>query len=242
MIKKIGLITGFSAVLIAFSVWMWFRTVLSFEWEVVQQFYGHLGPAIFLVALGAAALFHHDNLMRLIKMESWLAIVAGALYVLADTFIMHPPWGVFDGAGKAENEHVTIMGLVMVLGISALVVMRVKGSAIPTSAHFAIGIAVASLVFLGHDQPTMAGTMGHKATVIMLVLAGAFRVLEKMTEYAIAIIVSGFVFYSSQMGFAIAMDVGGHSGGAWVAFWATIGFVAATGYLAMAPKQAQPAE
>jgi len=231
-VVKIGL---FGAIQIILASTIWYFMVPNYEWHIVQQFYGHIGPAIFLVALGAAALFMRDNLYALNMREAQLAVIAGAAYVLADTFIMHPPFGVFDGAGNAEQEHVSIMGLVFVLGVSGIVLLKRNGRALPTSAHFVIGIAFASMVFLNHHQHTVAGTIGHQATIMALGAAALFRVLDKMTEYAITIIVAGFIFFASQMGFAMAIDMGGHSAGAWFALWASLGMASATGFVAMAP-------
>ncbi len=222
--------------------YVWYVTVPNYEWHIVQQFYGHIGPAIFLVAMGASALFFARNFRKLNYIEAWLAIAAGAAYVVADTFIMHPPWGVFDGAGHAEQEHVAIMGMFFVLGVSGLVVLRRFPGCFPTGAHFLIGAAVAALVFLNHHQHTVAGTIAHNATLFVAGAAVLFRILGKITEYAITMIVTGFVFYSSQMGFAMYIDMANNSGGAWVALWATIGFASATGFLAMAPREGVPAE
>jgi hypothetical protein len=211
----------------------WHVVVRERDWSVVQQFFGHIGPAVFLVAMGAAALIYRHNLRALAFREAWLAIVAGASYVLADTFLMHPPFGVFSDPGHAEQEHVSIMALVFVLGVSGLVVLRKSTRKVSTSAHFLIGIGVAGLVFLGHHQHTEAGSVGHYATVMFLGIAALFRVLDKTMEYAVAMIVTGFVFFSSQMGFADFVDTADNSPGAWVALWATLGFASATGFMAM---------
>jgi len=214
----------------------WYRTVDTQAWVNVQQFIGHLGPGAFLVAMGAAAIFMRGRLESLIRIECWLAPVAGGVYVLGDTFLMHPPLGVFDGAGHAEQEHVAIMGLIFFLGVSGLVAMRRIAGTPPHSVYFVIGIAVVALVFLRHPQHTMAGTMGHQATILMLSLAGLFRILDKMVEYGVAMIVSGFVFFSAQMGLAMYVDMVGHSPNAWVALWIMLGFASATGFLLLAPS------
>lgn len=220
----------------------WYVTVLNYEWHIVQQFIGHLLPGSFLVALGAAAIFLRDDRATLFRREAWLAILAGGIYVVGDTFWMHPPLGVFDGAGHAEEEHVALMGLIFVLGVSGLVALRKMPARPPTSVHFLIGAAVAAIVFLNHHQHTEAGTIGHNATLFVLGAAALFRVLDKIVEYAIAMIVCGFVFFSSQMGFAMYVDTMGNSGGAWVALWAMLGFVSATGFLALAPRDPVAAE
>ena len=233
---RLGLkLAVFSVAQIAAVTLYWYVTVLNLEWGIVQQFYGHIGPAIFLVAMGAVTLFLRHDLYRLNTYEAWLAVVAGAIYVIADTLVMHPPFGVFDGAGNAEQEHVALMSLVFVLGVSGLVALRKQGKSIPTSAHFVIGIVMVVLVFSNHPQHTVAGTVGHYGTVIVLGMAGLFRILGKMTEYAISMIVTGFLFFSSQMGLAMYVDAAGHSPTAWVVLWATLGFVSATCYMTMAP-------
>ncbi|MXN63617.1 hypothetical protein GR183_01770 [Stappia sp. GBMRC 2046] len=196
---------------------------------MVDQFFGHLGPSAFLVALGAFAILSGDKGVRLTRIEAWLSICAGAIYILVDTFIMHPPLGIFDGAGHAEQEHVGLMGLVLALGLCGLVILRAGN--IPPSLPVVVGVAVAALVFTGHHQHAAAGTVAHNATVLMLVVAAIFRVLERYTEYGVAIIVSGFLFFSAQMGFAMFVESSGTSPQAWVTYWATAGFISSTGFL-----------
>lgn len=233
MVLKLGV---FALAQIALVSWLWSILVPDFRWPIVQQFYGHLGPGAFIVAMGAAALFFASDFRRLNRIEAWLAIVAGGLYVLADTFIMHPPLGVFDGAGHAEQEHVALMGLILVLGASGLVVLRRYPTGLPAGAHFLVAILLVAMVFLNHHQHTQAGTVGHQATVVLLIAAGLFRIFDKIVEYGITMVVTGYVFFSSQMGLAMFVDMGGHSPGAWVAAWATLGFLAATGVVLLAPR------
>jgi len=236
---KIGL---FSLVQIAVVTLIWRALAPDPAWNIVQQFYGHLGPASFLVAMGVATFLERDNLKALIQKEAILAIIAGAAYILADTFIMHPPFGVFDGAGQAESEHVSIMALIIALGISALVLLRRQGDSTPPSVHFVIGAAVASMVFLSHQQHTVAGTVGHSATIVLLVIASLFRMMGKIQEYGVVLVVTGFVFFASQMGLAGYVDSIDYSPGAWFAFWATGGFLSATIYMTMSPKPEAPDE
>ncbi len=232
----------FSALQIVVVWLIWYISVPNFEWHIVQQFIGHIGPAAFLVGLGVAAFLYRHAPRRLIAAEAWIAMIGGALYVLVDTFYMHPPFGVFDGAGHAEQEHVALMGLFFVLGASVLVVLRKMPARLPTSAHFAVAAALVAMVFLNHHQHTVSGTVGHQATIVLVVTGAFFRILDKIVEYAFVVIVAGFVFFSSQMGLAMYVDMSGTSAGAWVALWSMLGFASATGYLMMLPADPVAAE
>lgn len=235
--KAIGLgLFSVAQLVLVWLVWRWL--VPNPEWNVVQQFWGHIGPGTFLVAMGVAVFFLHHTPLRLTRIEAWLAIVAGAAYVLADTFIMHPPWGVFDGAGRAEWEHVSIMSLIAMLGASALVLLPRQGAQALPSIQIVVAVAVVAFVFLAHDQPTMAGTMGHQATSLLLVVAALFRVLGKVLEYGVALVLTGFVFFSSQMGLVNFVDASGFSPGAWITIWVTAGFISATVYMTFSPRDA----
>lgn len=221
---------------------VWFMVVVEWRWDVVQQFLGHIGPGAFLVGMGVAAIFLRQDLRALVRNESYLAITAGAAYVLADTFIMHPPFGVFSGPGQAEQEHVSIMALVFMLGVSGLVLLRKSSRNVHESAHFFIGAAVVALVFGNHPQHTVTGGIGHYATMLFLGGAVFFRILGKHIEYAVAMIVAGFVFFGSQTGLAEYVDTVGNSPSAWIALWSMLGFVSATGFLALAPGDNSPPE
>lgn len=236
---KIGL---FSLAQVVCVTLIWRALAPDPAWNVVQQFYGHLGPACFLVAMGVVTLLERDSMKALILKEAFLAIIVGTGYILADTFIMHPPWGIFDGAGRAESEHVSIMALILALGVSGLVIIRRFGDASPPSVHFVIGATVASLVFLAHHQHTVAGSVGHNATIVLLAIASLFRLMGKIPEYGVVLVVTGFVFFASQMGLANYVDSTNYSPGAWYAFWATAGFLSATVYMLMLPKPMGPAE
>jgi len=236
---KIGL---FSLAQVIAVTLIWRALVPDPAWNVVQQFYGHIGPACFLVAMGVVTFMDRDDIISLIRKEAFLAIIVGTAYILADTFIMHPPFGIFDGAGHAESEHVSIMALILALGISALIIVGRQGAAMPPSVHFVIGATVASLVFLAHHQHTVAGSVGHNATIVLLAIASLFRLMGKIQEYGVVLIVTGFVFFASQMGLANYVDSTDYSPGAWYAFWATAGFLSASVYQLMLPKPPVPAE
>lgn len=243
MTARLAPVALFSAAILALAVAIWAALVPNYEWHIVQQFWGHVGPSAFLVAMGVSAIYLRGQPERLVRTEAWLAIAAGVAYILADTLIMHPPLGIFDGAGKAEEEHVMLMGLIAALGLSALVLQRRMGARFNPTIHFVIGGAAAALVFTGHHQHTVAGSVAHNATLVMLGVAVVFRMMGSLTEYGMAFIVTGFVFFCSQMGFAMYVDMAGNSPGAWVAGWAMGGFLAATVYLAMAAgEDAVPAE
>ena len=126
----------------AFAVAMWLWLVEARPQNVANQFWGHFGPASLLVLRGMVALIERGGPVAMGTKEAWLAIAGGGIYILADTFIMHPPWGVFDGAGKAEQEHVTIMAMVLMLGVSALAMLRKFGQ-VPR--HRIIGVTKPAL-------------------------------------------------------------------------------------------------
>jgi hypothetical protein len=221
---------------LAFAAAMWLWLVEDRPWNIVQQFWGHYGPSIFLVALGAVAILERGGPVSLGLKDAWLAIIAGGAYILADTFIMHPPFGVFDGAGNAEQEHVSIMAMILMLGVSCLVMLRRFGTEAPLTIYFVVGITVASLVFLSHHQHTQAGAVAHNATIIFLAVAALLRLLGRQMEYGVAMVVAGWVFFCSQMGFAHYVDMTGHSAGAWIALWAMFGFTSATVFMLFAEK------
>lgn len=90
----------------------------------VLQFFGHLGPAMLFASAGLTSMSRTLDMRRLIQIEAYLALGAASLYILVDTFIMHPPLGVFDGAGRAELQHVSLN--LMLLGLAAFVLVTTR--------------------------------------------------------------------------------------------------------------------
>ena len=83
-----------------------------------NQFFGHVGPAIMLVLVGVLALNSEKiTLGRFVLLGACAGAVASFLYVFIDTFIIHPPLGIFDGAGVAEQQPV---GIILLIGFGSL--------------------------------------------------------------------------------------------------------------------------
>ena len=71
----------------------------------VLQFFGHLGPAMLFAGAGLISISGKIDTRRIIRLEAYLALGTALLYVLVDTFIIHPPLGIFDG-NREETRRV----------------------------------------------------------------------------------------------------------------------------------------
>ncbi|MEP2531235.1 hypothetical protein [Shimia sp.] len=220
-----------------FAVFLFVWLVPHKPGHIMDQFFGHFGMGAALVIVGGAAILTPDNRPFYNRIEAWGMIIAASVYILADTFIMHPPLGVFDGAGHSEQEHVSLMGAILVIGIGGLVMMRKFGPDISLAINSVVFAVVLAMVFLNHHQHTVAGTIAHHATIIFVFVAALLRLLDRHVEFGIALVIAGWVLYSSQMGFAHFVDMNGHSGGAWVALFSLLGFLSAIGYMLMSQHE-----
>lgn len=204
-----------------------------FDSEVARnQFFGHLGPMALFVVCGVAGLTVGRQSATLIRWEALAGILAAAVYVLADTFLAHPPLGIFDGAGHAEQQHVGLMLAIGAAGAFALVLLQRFG--VRTGLHIAISAALFSMVILSHEQHNMAGMMAHLATAVFLGLAAVLRLLERMMEYGVLMILAGYAFFSGQMGLTMFATASRIDAAAWACYAAALGLLVAVIYLGMA--------
>jgi hypothetical protein len=134
------------------------------------QFFGHLGPAMLFASAGLISISGRIDKPRLIRIEAYLALVLASLYLPIDSFIMHPPFGIFDGAGTAEQQHVFL--LLLLAGISALLLAPLRYTDVLPSIQILIAATAFAVVLSAHGQHNAIGMVGHNATTAFLVLAG----------------------------------------------------------------------
>ena len=96
------------------------------------QFFGHLGPVILLASAGLISISGRMALPRLIRIEAYMALGVAFVYLLVDSFIIHPPLGIFDGAGATEQQHVSLF---LMLGGLALFVLATLGQSLFDNVH-----------------------------------------------------------------------------------------------------------
>jgi hypothetical protein len=193
------------------------------------QFFGHVGPSTLLIVSGAAALLVRRQTRRLVLWEGYLGLAAALAYVAGDTFVSHPPFGIFDGAGHAEQQHVAFMLLIGTMGFFAIVLERRLETL--TGLHVAVPATVFALVILAHAQHNEVAFSAHWGSAIFAVLAAFFRILGRLLEYGVSIIVAGYLFISGQMGYTMFATASRIDGVAWVCYWTAFAVLVATVYV-----------
>ena len=201
-----------------------------------NQFFGHVGPAILLVLVGVLALnFKKLTLDRLVLLDAYAGIAASVFYIIIDTFISHPPLGIFDGAGVAEQQHVGIMLLIGVSSIFAIIAH--KKFDLRTGVHVLFAAMVFSIVIVKHHQHTPVASLAHYATAIYVMVAALFRISGRILEYGFCLVIAGYVWASSQMGFAMYAGKIRIDAGAYVSYWTAIGMLVAMVYILLARSE-----
>ena len=195
----------------------------------VIQFFGHLGPAMLFTGAGLISISGKIDTHRLIRFEAYLALVAAFLYLLVDSFIIHPPFGIFDGAGIAEQQHVSLN--LMLIGLASFVLVTLRYTDVLPSVQILIAAAAFAVVFSAHEQHSAISVVGHNATTVFLVLAAVLRLIDRMVEYGVILLIGAHTFFSSQMGLARFAEELGIDPTAWSAYWITAASLAAAAYL-----------
>ncbi len=196
----------------------------------VIQYFGHLGPAMLFAGAGLISISGKIDKRRLIRLEAYLALGAALLYVLVDTFIIHTPLGIFDGAGTAEQQHVSLN--LMLVGLAAFVLVTLRYTEILPSVQILIAAAAFAVVFSAHEQHSAIMDVGHTSTTVFLLLAAVLRLLDRMFEYGVILLIAAHTFFSSQVGLAQFAEEVGIDPTAWSAYWITAASLAAAAYLA----------
>jgi len=104
-------------------------------------------------------------------MESYLPLGAATLYLRAGTFIIHPPWGIFNGAGAVEQQHVALY--VMLVGLAILGSVTIRRTEVVPSVQILVAAATFAIVYSAHGQLTPISVVGHNATIVFVVIAAA---------------------------------------------------------------------
>ena len=79
--------------------------------------------------------------------------------------------------------------------------------------------------------------MGHSATTVFLVLAAVLRILDRMFEYGVILLIAAHTFFRSQIGLTRFAEDVGIDLIAWSAYWITAASLAAAAYLAAMRRQ-----
>ncbi len=226
MLKRTSLLVA--AHLLAVTGFAYFAGAFSGRSGVIQ-FFGHLGPAMLFAGAGLISISGMIDKPRLIRFEAYLALGAAFLYILADTFIIHPPFGIFDGAGLAEQQHVSLN--LLLIGLASFVLVTLRYSEVLPSVQILIAAAAFAVVFSAHEQHSATTMVAHNATILFVVLAAVLRLLDRMFEYGVLLLITAHTFIGSQMGLARFAEEVGIEPTAWSAYWITVGCLAAAAYL-----------
>ena len=234
MLRRTSLLV--SAHLLAVTGFAYFAGAFSGR-PGVLQFFGHLGPAMLFAGAGLISISGKIHTSRLIRMEAYLALGAALLYVLVDSFIIHPPFGIFDGAGMAEQQHISLN--LMLVGLASLVLVTLRYTEVLPSVQILIGAAAFVVVFSAHEQGSAVMVAGHITTTVFVVLAGVLRLLDRMFEYGVILVIAAHTFFGSQVSLARFAEEVGIAPTAWSAYWITAASLAAAAYVTVVRQQPQ---
>jgi hypothetical protein len=236
MLKRTSLLAA--AHLVAAVAFAYFAGTFSAR-DGVLQFFGHVAPAILFVSAGLISISGRLDTRRLIRIEAYLALVLAVLYVLIDSFIIHPPLGIFNGAGTAEQQHVSLYLMLGGLGVFSLATLRY--TEVLPSIQILIAAAALAVVLTAHEQHNAVSMVGHNATIVFVILASVLRLLDRMFEYGVLVLIAAHTLFSSQIGLARFAEEVGINPAAWSAYWITGGCLAAAAYLAAMNGRSQEA-
>ena len=234
MLQRTFLLAGTH--LLAITGFAYFAGVFSAR-SGVLQFFGHLAAVIILSGAGLLSISGRIDTPRLIRIEAYLAFGMGCLYVLVDSVIMHPPFGIFDGAGMAEQQHVSLF--LMLVGLASLVLATLRYTEALPSIQILIAAVAFAVVFSAHEQHSAISTVAHNASTLFVVMAAVLRLLDRMFEYGVILLIAAHTLFSGQIGLTRFADELGIEPTAWTTYWITAASLAAAAYLAAMRRRPQ---
>ena len=227
MMKRTSLLAAahlLAAVLFAYSA-----GTFSARNEILQ-FFGHLAPAILFASAGLVSMSGRFETLRLIRIEAYLALVVAVVYLLVDSFIVHAPLGIFNGAGTAEQQHVSLY--LLLGGLAAFTLATLRYTELLPSIQIVIAAAAFAVVLSAHQQHNAVSMLAHNSTIVLVVLAAALRLFDRMFEYGVLVLIAAHTLFGSQIGLARFAEDVGIDPAAWSAYWITGGCLVAAAYLA----------
>ena len=120
----------------------------------------------------------------------------------------------------------------MLVGLASFVLVTLRYTEVLPSVQILIAAAAFAVVFSAHEQHSAIMGAGHTSTTVFLLLAAVLRLLDRMFEYGVILLIAAHTFFSSQLGLARFAEEVGIDPTAWSAYWITAASLAAAAYLA----------
>ena len=122
----------------------------------------------------------------------------------------------------------------LLIGIaSVFAIIAHKKFNLQTGVHVLFAAIIFSIVIVIHHQHAPVATLAHYTTAIYVIIAALFRVFGRIMEYGFCLVIAGYVWASSQMGFAMYAGKIRIDPGAYVCYWTAIGMLVALIYILM---------
>lgn len=199
--------------------------------ETSRQFPGHLGPSIFVAAIGVGALCTEWTWWQRCEFEGRTSVIASIAYISGETLESSWRKGFPSLSFYVKHGlHAWMAGVVGLCGSMLVLAPRLErsvGYRLKDLAHLWFAVAWAWFIYQ-HKQPNDLGASMHWTATTWILIGGFLRVLkpENPKESGAAYIIAAYTFFGGQTGLTLLAAQKKANVGSYVLMWHAMPIVA----------------
>lgn len=201
-----------------------------------RQFPGHLGPSIFIAAIGVGALCNDWHWKRRCEFEGRLSVTAAVVYVTGETLeALVSKGGRLASFYVKHGLHAWMALVIGVCGGMLLAVPRLEpqtGVRLKDVPHLWFAVAWAWFIY-NHKQPNDYGVNMHWCATAWILIGGGLRCLkpDNAKEAGAAYVLAAYTFFGGQLGLTLKAAKWKANPGSYVLFWHALPMAAVLAYV-----------
>ena len=204
--------------------------------QTAEQFPGHLGPSIFIAAIGVTALCHDWPWRKRCAIEGRLSVFVAFAYVAGEALsrALVKGLGGFAMHYMRHGLHAWMCVVIGLCGAGFLLAPRLdpaSGEKLRRAPHVWFAFSWCWFIW-AHKQPNDFGVAMHGATAAWVALAAWLRVqVASPRESGACFVFAAYTFFGGQTGLTLTAAASRVDVGAYILAWHSLALVAVLAYL-----------
>ena len=192
--------------------------------ETSEQFPGHLGPSMFIAAIGLTAFLGEWDWRRRCGVEGRLSVAAAAVYVVGEfgARLILKGWSGSATHYLKHGLHAWMCVVIGLCGVAFLLAPRLgagNGERLARAPHCWFAVTWCWFIW-AHKQPNDFGVAMHGATAAWVALGAIHRLAcARPAEGGACYVFAAYTFFGGQTGLTLTAASFGADVGAYVLLW-----------------------